>query len=61
MPDTLQLTGRAGDHVHRSEDPRFALHRDMLEPFLAMRAAAGEGIDPATLSGFRDFESQARI
>jgi len=62
MLDPLQLTGRTRDHVYQSEDPRFALHRDVLEPFLAMRAAAaGEGIDLAIFSGFRDFESQARI
>ncbi|MGH8631236.1 MAG: M15 family metallopeptidase [Burkholderiales bacterium] len=62
MLDSLQLTGRARGHIHQSEEPRFALHRDVLEPYLALRAAAArEGFDLAIFSGFRDFDSQAEI
>lgn len=62
MLDFLQLTGRARGHIHQSEDPRFAVHSDVLDPYLAMReAAARDGIDLAIFSGFRDFDSQAQI
>jgi len=62
MLDALQLTGRARSHIHQSEEPRFALHREVLGPWLALReAAASDGFDVAIFSGFRDFDSQARI
>lgn len=38
------------------------MHRDVLEPFLALQAAAaGDGIDLRIVSGFRDFAAQLRI
>jgi LAS superfamily LD-carboxypeptidase LdcB len=62
MLDPLQLTGRTRSHICQSGEPRFAVHRDVLEHFQAMReAAACEGIDLAIFSGFRDFDSQADI
>jgi LAS superfamily LD-carboxypeptidase LdcB len=62
MLDPLQLTGRARGHIHQSEQPRFALHYEALEPWLALREAAGrDGFDLAIFSGFRDFDSQAAI
>ena len=63
MPlDPLQLTGRSASHVIEIEQPRCILHRDAVEPFLAMRhAAALEGIDLMPVSSFRDFARQAAI
>jgi LAS superfamily LD-carboxypeptidase LdcB len=58
----LELTGRASTHVVQVEEPGCVLHRDTVEPFLAMRAAAvAEGIDLVPVSSFRDFEAQRRI
>jgi len=60
--DPLQLTGRSRSHVFQSDEPRFAIHVDVVEPFARMReAAARESLDIAVFSGFRDFESQADI
>jgi LAS superfamily LD-carboxypeptidase LdcB len=63
MPlDPLQLTGRSRSHLFQSDEPRFAIHANMVEPFARLReAAAREGFDIAVFSGFRDFESQAEI
>lgn len=63
MPlDPLQLTGRSATHVMEIEQPRCTLHRDAVEPFLAMRrAAALDGIDLVPVSSFRDFARQAAI
>jgi LAS superfamily LD-carboxypeptidase LdcB len=57
-----ELTGRASTHVVPVDEPGCVLHRDTVEPFLEMRAAAaGEGIDLVAVSSFRDFEAQRRI
>jgi LAS superfamily LD-carboxypeptidase LdcB len=57
-----ELTGRARTHIVDLEDPRCALHHDVVEPLLAMRsAAAGEGIDLVPFSSFRDFDRQLAI
>ena len=62
MLNELELTGRARTHVAQRDDLGAALHPAVIEPFLALReAAAGEGIELAIFSGFRDFESQCRI
>ena len=62
MLDALQLTGRSRSHVFQSNEPRFALHANVVGPFAGLReAAAAEGFDIAVFSGFRDFESQAEI
>ncbi|HEX3169378.1 MAG TPA: M15 family metallopeptidase, partial [Burkholderiales bacterium] len=62
MLNELELTGRATTHVVQRDDLRAAIHRDVLEPFLALKAeAAGAGIDLAIASGFRDFGAQLRI
>jgi LAS superfamily LD-carboxypeptidase LdcB len=58
----LELTGRARTHIVQLERPRCALHRDVVEPFLALRdAAAREGIDLRPYSAFRDFDTQVLI
>jgi len=62
MLNALELTGRARTHVVQRDDLGAALHAAVVEPFLAMRqAAADDGIDIAIVSGFRDFDAQARI
>ncbi len=58
----LELTGRATTHVVTLEDPPCTLHRAVVEPFLALRAAAAaEGIDLKPVSTFRDFSRQLAI
>lgn len=60
--DPLELTGRARSHVVELETPRCTLHRDAVEPFLAMRGAAlAAGIDLVPVSSFRDFDRQLAI
>lgn len=67
MPDRaeftpLELTGRTRTHVVDLEQPRCTLHREAVEPFLALRdAAAGAGIDLVPVSSFRDFRRQQLI
>jgi LAS superfamily LD-carboxypeptidase LdcB len=58
----LELTGRARTHIVEVDAPRCLLHRDAVQPFLAMHAAAGvAGIDLVPVSSFRDFDAQLRI
>lgn len=58
----LELTGRSRTHIAAVENPACLLHRDAVQSFLDMRAAAAEeGIDLAVTSGFRDFEAQLKI
>jgi LAS superfamily LD-carboxypeptidase LdcB len=60
--NALELTGRARTHVCQLDELKAALHRDAVNPFLDMRAAAAhEGIDIAVASSFRDFDAQLRI
>jgi LAS superfamily LD-carboxypeptidase LdcB len=60
--DALELTGRARTHVVELAVPRCTLHRDAVEPFLAMRGAAlADGIDLEPVSSFRDFDRQLAI
>jgi LAS superfamily LD-carboxypeptidase LdcB len=62
MLNELELTGRAATHVVQRDELRAAMHRDVLEPFLALKAAAASaGIDLQIASGFRDFGAQLRI
>jgi LAS superfamily LD-carboxypeptidase LdcB len=67
MPETPeftldQLTGRARDHLTELSDPRCTLHRRVVAPVLAMRAAAAaDGIDLVAFSSFRDFDRQLSI
>jgi LAS superfamily LD-carboxypeptidase LdcB len=62
MLDPLELTGKARTHVVQREDLGAAVHRDAIEPLLALKAdAATSGIDLQIVSGFRDFEAQLRI
>jgi len=56
------LTGRSRDHVVDLGEPRCTLHRDVVEPFLRLRAAARQdGIDLVPVSSFRDFARQVSI
>lgn len=58
----LELTGRARTHIVDIDDPGCALHRDTVQAFLDIRAAAAaQGIDLVPVSSFRDFEHQRRI
>jgi LAS superfamily LD-carboxypeptidase LdcB len=58
----LELTGRTRRHVVELTELHCALHRSVVNPFLAMRAAAAQArIDLAPASAFRDFELQVRI
>jgi len=62
MLNELELTGRARTHVTQRDDLGAALHRDALEPFLALKAAAAhEGIEIKIESAYRDFSAQQRI
>jgi LAS superfamily LD-carboxypeptidase LdcB len=57
-----QLTGRDRGHVQEVPGHRCLLHRDLVSPFLTLRAAAAiEGIDLVAVSGFRDFDRQLAI
>jgi len=57
-----QLTGRTRSHLAELRDPACALHRDVVSPFLTLRAAAAvEGIDLVAFSSFRDFDRQLAI
>jgi LAS superfamily LD-carboxypeptidase LdcB len=57
-----QLTGRARSHLAELTDPGCTLHREVVSPFLTLRAAAAaQGIDLVALSSFRDFDRQLTI
>jgi LAS superfamily LD-carboxypeptidase LdcB len=57
-----ELTGRARGHLQVLENPQCTLHKQVISPYLAMRAAAAaEGIDLVAFSGFRDFDRQLGI
>ena len=57
-----QLTGRDRGHLKDLSDPRCSLHKEVVRPFLAMRAAAAaDGIDLVAFSSFRDFDRQLSI
>ena len=58
----LELTGRARTHIAQLGEPRAALHREVVEPFMALRSAAAvDGLDIAAFSAFRDFNAQVDI
>ena len=60
--DALELTGRSRTHIEQLDQPRVALHKDAVEPFLALRdEAAGACIDLIPYSAFRDFDAQVAI
>lgn len=57
-----EVTGRARAHLGTVENPPCALHKEVIAPYLAMRAAAAvDGIDLVAFSGFRDFDRQLAI
>jgi LAS superfamily LD-carboxypeptidase LdcB len=57
-----ELTGRSRSHVVQHDELRAAVHADVLEPLLALRAAAAQdGIDLQIASSFRDIDAQLRI
>lgn len=58
----LQLTGRDRGHIVTIAEPRCELHAAAVEPFLALREAAGRaGFDLLPVSSFRDFSRQRAI
>jgi LAS superfamily LD-carboxypeptidase LdcB len=58
----LELTGRARTHIVQFDEPRFAVHRDVQQPYFAMcEAAAKVGFAIEAFSAFRDFEAQLKI
>ena len=57
-----QLTGRVRTHLRELRDPPCTLHLEVIQPFLAMRAAAAaDGIELVAFSSFRDFDRQLGI
>jgi LAS superfamily LD-carboxypeptidase LdcB len=58
----LELTGKVRTHIEQLEEPRVALHREVVEPFRSLRAAAAkQGLDVMPFSAFRDFQQQVEI
>jgi LAS superfamily LD-carboxypeptidase LdcB len=58
----VELTGRARTHLAELGDPPVQLHKEVVVPFQAMRAAAAaDGIDLVAFSAFRDFDRQLAI
>jgi LAS superfamily LD-carboxypeptidase LdcB len=58
----LELTGKVRTHIEQLEEPRVALHREVVGPFRSLRAAAKkEGVDLMPFSAFRDFQAQVEI
>lgn len=57
-----QLTGQARSHLAEVPGPPCLLHREVVSPFLTLRAAAAvEGIELVAVSSFRDFDRQLAI
>ncbi len=57
-----QVTGRTRSHLREQKDPPCTLHVEVMEPFLALRAAAAaDGIELVAVSSFRDFDRQLGI
>jgi LAS superfamily LD-carboxypeptidase LdcB len=67
MPKALeftldQLTGRSRAHLSDVANPACTLHKQVVSPFLTLRAAAAaDGIDLVAVSSFRDFDRQLGI
>ncbi len=62
MLNPLELTGRAATHIVEVPELSARLHRDVVAPAWALRAAAAvAGIDLAFVSSFREFARQAAI
>ncbi len=58
----LELTGRGRGHIVDVATPPCSLHRAVVAPFQALRAAAAvAGIDLVPISSFRDFNRQLTI
>ncbi len=62
MLSSLELTGRVRTHIIQNENPRFAVHRDVLKPYQALCSAArADGFEIEAFSAFRDFDAQLSI
>jgi LAS superfamily LD-carboxypeptidase LdcB len=58
----LELTGRARTHLVQFDEPRYAIHKAVQEPFFALRDAAEKaGFALHPFSAFRDFDAQLKI
>lgn len=62
MLNEFEVTGRARTHVVQILEPRFAAQPEVVQAFLAMRAAAAlDGFNLHPFSTYRDYETQLRI
>jgi LAS superfamily LD-carboxypeptidase LdcB len=62
MFNEWELTGRARTHLLQIDHPRYAIHREVHEPFKAMQdAAQRDGFALHPFSAFRDYKTQLRI
>jgi LAS superfamily LD-carboxypeptidase LdcB len=60
--NALELTGRSRSHIIEIEQPRCALHYEVVAAFLAMRdAALADGIELQAVSSHRDFDRQLTL
>lgn len=60
--NVLELTGRSRSHIIDIEQPRCALHFEVVTSFLAMRDAARRGgIDLQAVSSHRDYDRQVTL
>lgn len=62
MLNEFEVTGRVRTHVVQIPEPRFAAQPEVVQAFLAMRAAAAQdGFDLHPFSTYRDYDTQLRI
>lgn len=62
MLNEFEVTGRTRTHVVQILEPRFAAQPEVVQAFLAMRAAAAlDGFNLHPFSTYRDYETQLRI
>lgn len=62
MWNELELTGRSRTHTIQLNNPRFAVNKQVYEPFCELQnAAQKDGFTLFPFSSFRDFNTQLRI
>lgn len=58
----LELTGRGRTHIIQLTEPRYAVNKQVYEPFCALQEAAKkDGFTLYPFSSFRDFKTQLKI